>query len=51
MSLNKSAFAYWSTGRDCWYVENGVYEIIVAASVSDEKLRARLTLKNGEIVV
>lgn len=49
--LDKSAFAYWSTGRDCWYVEDGVYEIIVAASVSDEKLRARLTLKNGKIVV
>ena len=51
VKLDKRAFEYWSTANDCWKVEDGIYEIIVAASVSDEKLKAKIKIKDGEITV
>ena len=32
-------------------IEDGIYEIIVASSVADEKLKAKICIKNGEISV
>lgn len=49
--LDKRAFEYWSVANDCWEIENGVYEIIVAASVSDEKLKSKIRITDGEIVL
>lgn len=49
--FDKRAFEYWSVGSDSWEIENGVYEIIVAASVSDEKLKSKIRITDGEIVL
>ncbi len=51
VKLDKRAFEYWSVGLDCWEVEDGIYEIIVAASVADEKLKAKVRIKDGKITV
>ena len=34
-----------------WDVEDGIYEIIVGASVADEKLKAKIKIKGGVIAV
>ena len=47
--LDSRAFEYWSTAGDCWNVEDGVYEIIVGASVADEKLKAKVKLIEGRV--
>lgn len=49
--LNLRAFEYWSVGHDRWEVEDGIYEIIVAASVADEKLKIKIKIKDGKITV
>ena len=49
--LDKRAFEYWSVGSDGWEVEDGIYEIIVAASVSDEKFSAKIKIQNKKITV
>lgn len=49
VTLDKRAFEYWSVASDGWEVEDGVYEIIVGASVADEKLRAKIRILNGKI--
>ncbi len=49
--LDKHAFEYWSVGHDRWEVEDGIYEIIVAASVADEKLKIKIKIKDGKITV
>ena len=49
--LDKRAFEYWSSANDCWEVEDGIYEIIVAASVAEEKLKAKIRIKNGNIFI
>ena len=49
--LDKTAFAYWSVGKDDWTVDDGVYEIIVGASVADEKLKAKVKIVDGNIIV
>ncbi|MDE5896954.1 MAG: fibronectin type III-like domain-contianing protein, partial [Clostridia bacterium] len=51
VKLNKRAFEYWSVANDCWAVEDGIYEIIVAASVSDEKLSAKVRMKDEKIAL
>ena len=51
VKLDKRAFEYWSVANDRWEVEDGIYEIIVAASVSDEKLKAKIRIENGKISV
>lgn len=47
-ALDASAFAYYSVAKDRWVVKPGVFEIIVAANVIEEKLRAKITLKAEE---
>lgn len=49
VTLDKRAFEYWSVASDGWEVGDGVYEIIVGASVADEKLRAKIRILNGKI--
>ncbi len=49
--LNLRAFEYWSVGHDRWEVEDGIYEIVVAASVADEKLKIKIKIKDGKITV
>ena len=49
--LEKSAFAYWSSAKDCWAVDDGVYEILIGASSQDIRLAGKITIKNGKITV
>ncbi len=49
--LGRRAFEYWSVATDKWEIEDGMYEIIVGASVADEKLRAKIKITGGEITV
>ena len=51
VQLDSRAFEYWSTADDYWKVEDGVYEIIVGASCADEKLRAKIKIINGDIIL
>lgn len=51
VALDKRAFEYWSVGSDGWAIEDGIYEIIVAASVSEEKLSAKVKIQDGKITV
>lgn len=51
VTLDKRAFEYWSVANDCWEVEDGIYEIIAAASVADEKLKSKIRIDNGIITV
>ena len=47
--LEKSAFAYWSTAKDCWTADDGVYEILVGASAQDIRLCAKVRIADGKI--
>lgn len=49
--LDSRAFAYWSASQDRWTVDDGVYEILVGASVSDIRLRAKVMIKDGSFSV
>ena len=49
--LERSAFAYWSTAKDCWTVDDGVYELLVAASAQDIRLVGKVKVKNGKFTV
>ena len=51
VKLDMRAFEYWSTANDKWMVEDGVYEIIVGASATDEKLREKVKIKEGKIIL
>ena len=42
--LDKRAFAFYSTAKDCWTVENGKFEILVGASSSDIRLKQNIVL-------
>ena len=39
VELDDKAFRYYNTEKNCWEIEDADYEIIVGASVSDERLR------------
>ena len=51
VALDRRAFEYWSVGNGGWEIEDGVYEIIVGASVSDDRLSAKIKITDGEISV
>ncbi len=51
VTLDRRAFEYWSVASDKWGVEDGVYEIIVGASCEDERLSAKVRIKDGEMTV
>lgn len=49
VKLEKNAFRYWSVAADEWAIEDGIYEIIVGASVKDVMLTARIKIDGGKI--
>ncbi len=49
--LDGRALAYWSTARDAWTVDDGVYEIAVAASAQDIRLVGKVKVTDGKLVV
>ena len=44
IKLDASAFAYYSTSFDNWYVENGTFEILVGASSADIRLKEKIEI-------
>ena len=48
ITLDERAFRYFNTATDRWEVEGGVYELCVAASVADVKLRAEISVTGTE---
>ncbi|MBR7111266.1 MAG: fibronectin type III-like domain-contianing protein, partial [Clostridia bacterium] len=44
ISLDRSAFAYWSDPLDEFYVENGDFEVMVGASSRDIRLMGKLSI-------
>lgn len=44
LTLDRMAFAYWSTSRDEWYVKPGVFEIQVGASVNNILLNKKIEI-------
>ena len=51
VKLDMRSFEYWSAAKDGWDVEDGIYEIIVGASVADERLKAKIKITDGVIKV
>ena len=51
VKLDRHAFEYWSTATNGWKIEDGVYEIIIGASCADERLSAKVKIKNEELTV
>lgn len=49
--LGIDSFACWSTAQDQWIVEDGIYEILVGASSADIRLRGKIKIINGKIVL
>lgn len=45
------AFEYWSTAKDRWDVEDGIYEILVGASAEDIRLKAKIKIVDGKITL
>lgn len=44
-----SAFAHWSSSKDCWEITDGVYEVLVGASSADVRLRQKLLVEKGKL--
>ncbi len=51
VKLDMRSFEYWSVAKDDWDVEDGIFEIIVGASVADERLKAKIKITDGTIKV
>ena len=51
LTLKLRDFAHWSVAEDGWVADDGVYEIIVAASAEDIRLVGKVEIKEGEIAV
>ncbi|MDR2525216.1 MAG: glycoside hydrolase family 3 C-terminal domain-containing protein [Oscillospiraceae bacterium] len=47
LNLTPRAFAYYHTGLCDWYIENGSYRVIAAASSRDLRLSATVKVHNG----
>ena len=47
VNIDTSDLACWSVASEKWEVEDGVYEIIVAASATDIRLTGKITVKDG----
>ncbi len=48
VNLGIEAFKYWSVALNRWTVD-GIYEIIVGASVKDEKMKSKIKIEDGKI--
>ncbi len=46
--LPKRAFSFWDVGHGDWRVEDGEYEIIIAASINDIRCRQTITITTGD---
>jgi beta-glucosidase len=44
-TLDKSAFAYWSTDKKDWVAEPGTFEVLVGASAADIRVKGSLDLR------
>ena len=44
VTLDKSAFEYWSTAKDRWDIEDGAYEILVGVSAQDIRLKTKVKI-------
>lgn len=51
LRLDKRAFEYWSVANDGWAVEDGAYEILVAASATDIRLNAKIIINGSQFVI
>ena len=47
-SLKRDAFAFYSTVRHGWFVENGYFEIMIGASSKDIRLKERICIAGDE---
>lgn len=47
--LDEKAFSYYSTAKDCWTVDDGVYIVLIGSSSADIKLSCKIKIKNGEL--
>ena len=47
--LDRDAFGYWSTAKDCFTVDDGIYDVLVCASSRDVRLCARVKIEGGKI--
>lgn len=45
LTLDRSAFAYYSVAKDGWTVHGGVFEILIGASVEDIRLSKKIILE------
>lgn len=46
--FEKKDLSYWNVKKHCWILENGNYEILLAASSADIRLRAKLKVWEGK---
>jgi hypothetical protein len=44
LKFDPTAFRRWDTAADDWRLEPGEYDIVLAASVNDERQRHRITI-------
>lgn len=51
IKLDKSAFEHWSVATDSFRAEDGLYEIIIGASVDVPLLSAKIKINQGEIIL
>lgn len=49
MTIGSDALKYFSAAKNKWIADDGVYEIIIGSSSQDIRLRARISLDNGEL--
>jgi beta-glucosidase len=48
VTLDRRAFAFWSTATKGWHVENGEFEILIGASSRDIRLQASVFINLPE---
>ena len=44
ITLDRSAFAYYSVAKDCWTVHGGIFEILVGASSENILLKNKILI-------
>lgn len=50
LAFDKRDLAFWHAGLGRWVVENGTYELLLAASAADVRLAAELSVTDGETI-
>ena len=49
--LGRDAFSYWSAAEARERVDDGVYEVIVGKNCTDARLRCKVCIRGGNIVL